>query len=77
MEAIPRLGIFVRESPRHGLSDGPERLAEFLDLPADGLLDAEAQQLLSSLKSRLYVSFQESVKLHHVDLGTGSRERAQ
>uniref|UniRef100_A0A665VJE0 NACHT and WD repeat domain containing 1 n=1 Tax=Echeneis naucrates TaxID=173247 RepID=A0A665VJE0_ECHNA len=52
--------------------EGPKRLAKYMDLTADGLLDAEAQGLLANLKSRLYVSSQKILNLHCVELGKGS-----
>lgn len=64
--------LFVREIPRQRVRDGPKRLTKFMDLTADGLLDAEAQQLLTNLKSRLYASFKKNLNLHCVELSKGS-----
>ncbi|KAE8294698.1 NACHT domain- and WD repeat-containing protein 1 [Larimichthys crocea] len=64
--------LFVREIPRQRMRDGPRRFAKFMDLTADGLLDAEAQGLLTSLKSRLYTSSQKILNLHCVELSKGS-----
>ncbi|XP_070765714.1 NACHT domain- and WD repeat-containing protein 1 [Enoplosus armatus] len=43
-----------------------------MDLTADGLLDAEAQGLLTGLKSRLYATWQKTLNLHCVELNKGS-----
>uniref|UniRef100_A0A8P4KHN5 NACHT domain-containing protein n=2 Tax=Dicentrarchus labrax TaxID=13489 RepID=A0A8P4KHN5_DICLA len=64
--------LFVREIPRQRVRDGPKRFAKFRDLTADGLLDAEAQGLLTGLKSRLYATFQKILNLHCVELSKGS-----
>ncbi|XP_040896943.1 NACHT domain- and WD repeat-containing protein 1 [Toxotes jaculatrix] len=64
--------LFVREVPKQRVRDGPKRLAKYLDVTADGLLDAEAQELLSDLKSRLYASSQKILNLHCVELSKGS-----
>lgn len=67
--------LFVREIPRQRLTGGPKRLAKFMDLNAEGLLDAEAQQLLTSLKSRLFTSYKKNLNLHCVELSKGSIDR--
>lgn len=54
------------------MRDGPKRLARYMDLTADGLLDAEAQGLLTGLKSRLYAKSQKILNLHCVELSKGS-----
>lgn len=64
--------LFVRESPRQRMRDGPKCLAKFLDVTVDGLLDAEAQELLSGLKSRLYATSKKDLNLHCVELSRGS-----
>ncbi|KAM9848826.1 NACHT domain- and WD repeat-containing protein 1 [Aulostomus maculatus] len=64
--------LFVREIPRQRMRDGPKRLAKFMDVTADGLLDAEAQGLLASLKSRLYTSSKNILNLHCLELSKGS-----
>lgn len=64
--------LFVREIPRQKVRDGPKRFAKFVDLTADGLLDAEAQGLLTGLKSRLYDKSQKILNLHCVELSKGS-----
>lgn len=68
----PSALLFVREIPRQRVRDGPKRLAKFMDLTANGLLDAEAQGLLASLKSRLYATLQKILNLHCVELSKGS-----
>ncbi|XP_035800842.2 NACHT domain- and WD repeat-containing protein 1 isoform X1 [Amphiprion ocellaris] len=69
---VPPAVLFVREIPRQRVRDGPKRLAKFMDVTADGLLDAEAQGLLSGLKSRLYATSQQILNLHCVELSKGS-----
>ncbi|XP_071342720.1 NACHT domain- and WD repeat-containing protein 1 [Trachinotus anak] len=64
--------LFIREIPKQRVRDGPKRLAKYMDLNADGLLDAEAQGLLTGLKSRLYASSQKILNLHCVELSKGS-----
>uniref|UniRef100_A0A3P8RP91 NACHT and WD repeat domain containing 1 n=1 Tax=Amphiprion percula TaxID=161767 RepID=A0A3P8RP91_AMPPE len=69
---VPPAVLFVREIPRQRVRDGPKCLAKFMDVTADGLLDAEAQGLLSGLKSRLYATSQQILNLHCVELSKGS-----
>lgn len=65
--------LFIREVPqRQRVRDGPKRLAKYMDLTADGLLDAEAQGLLTDLKSRLCASSQKILNLHCVELSKGA-----
>ncbi|KAG7513905.1 NACHT domain-containing and WD repeat-containing 1 [Solea senegalensis] len=64
--------LFIREIPRQRLRDGPKRFARFMDVTADGLLDAEAQGLLTDLKSRLYTASKKILNLHCVELSKGS-----
>lgn len=64
--------LFVREIPRQRVRDGPKRLARYMDVTADGLLDAEAQGLLTNLKSRLYATSQKNLNLHCVELSKGN-----
>ncbi|XP_032427976.1 NACHT domain- and WD repeat-containing protein 1 isoform X1 [Xiphophorus hellerii] len=64
--------LFVREIPRQRMKEGAKRLAKFMDLTADGLLDAEAQELLTGLKSRLYATSKKILNLHCVELNRGS-----
>ncbi|XP_062251584.1 NACHT domain- and WD repeat-containing protein 1 [Platichthys flesus] len=68
----PSALLFVREAPRQRVKDRPKRLAKFMGVIADGLLDAEAQGLLTDLKSRLYISCKEILNLHCVELSKGS-----
>ncbi|XP_070817792.1 NACHT domain- and WD repeat-containing protein 1 [Chaetodon trifascialis] len=70
----PSALLFVREIPRQRVRDGPKRLAKYMDLTADGLLDSEAQGLLTDLKSRLYATLQKILNLHCVELSKGSIE---
>ncbi|CAI5639334.1 unnamed protein product [Oreochromis niloticus] len=64
--------LFVREIPRQRSREGPKRLAKFMDVTGDGLLDAEAQGLLAGLKTRLFVKSQKILNLHSVELSRGS-----
>lgn len=73
----PSALLFVREIPRQRAAGGPRRLAEFVDLNADGLLDADAQRRLASLKSRLFASYKEKVNLHCVELSRGGVDRGR
>ncbi|XP_055363953.1 NACHT domain- and WD repeat-containing protein 1 isoform X1 [Betta splendens] len=66
--------LFLREVPRQRVRDGPKRLARYLDVTADGLLDAEAQGLLIDLKSRLYTTSHKILNLHCVELSKGNVE---
>ncbi|XP_075340638.1 NACHT domain- and WD repeat-containing protein 1 [Odontesthes bonariensis] len=70
--------LFLRETPRHR----PKRLARFVDVAAGRPQDAEAQELLAGLKSRLLASWQQILNLHSVELvkggvDPGRREHAQ
>ncbi|XP_053702720.1 NACHT domain- and WD repeat-containing protein 1 [Synchiropus splendidus] len=64
--------LFVREIPKQRVRDGPKRLAKFMDVTLDGLLDMEAQGLLANLKSRLYTDSKNILNLHCVELNKGS-----
>uniref|UniRef100_A0A3Q3SFK5 Uncharacterized protein n=1 Tax=Mastacembelus armatus TaxID=205130 RepID=A0A3Q3SFK5_9TELE len=64
--------LFVREAPHQKVKDGPKRLAKYMDATINGLLDPEAQGLLSNLKSRLYTTSQNNLNLHGVELNKGS-----
>ncbi|XP_029285414.1 NACHT domain- and WD repeat-containing protein 1 [Cottoperca gobio] len=68
----PSALLFVREIPHQRVKDGPKRLAKYMNLTADGLLDAEAQGLLTGLKSRLYATLQQILNLNCVELSKGS-----
>ncbi|XP_035987690.1 NACHT domain- and WD repeat-containing protein 1 isoform X2 [Fundulus heteroclitus] len=67
----PTALLFVRESPRQKTRDGAKRLAKFKDISVDGLLDMEAEELLSGLKSRLYATSKKVLNLHCVELSKG------
>lgn len=67
----PSALLFVREVPLQRGRDGPRRLARFMDVTADGLLDAEAQSLLKDLKSHLYGTYKNILNLHCVELSKG------
>ncbi|XP_055077553.1 NACHT domain- and WD repeat-containing protein 1 [Periophthalmus magnuspinnatus] len=64
--------VFIREIPHQKVREGPKRFAKFMDLTADGLMDAEAQTLLTSLKARLYSGPQKILNLHCVELSKGA-----
>ncbi|KAG7487838.1 hypothetical protein MATL_G00027840 [Megalops atlanticus] len=64
----PRAVLFVRELPRLRKTDSQRSFAHFMDVTADGLVDKEAQDLLSSLKSRIYALCSGFVNLHCVEL---------
>ncbi|XP_072244931.1 NACHT domain- and WD repeat-containing protein 1 [Leuresthes tenuis] len=66
--------LFIRETPRQKMKDRPKRIAKFTDLTAAELLDAEAQELLTRLKARLYASSQKILNLHSVELSKGNVE---
>uniref|UniRef100_A0A8C8GKV8 AAA+ ATPase domain-containing protein n=1 Tax=Oncorhynchus tshawytscha TaxID=74940 RepID=A0A8C8GKV8_ONCTS len=73
-ESEPSAIIFVRELPHLRKKDGPKRLAQYMDVTADGLLDTEAQELLSGLKSRLFAASPGLLNLHSVELCKGAIE---
>lgn len=60
--------VFIREVPRHRGRAAAKCLNKFLDLTADGLMDGDTQQFLAGLKSRLYVSCQEGISPHCVEV---------
>uniref|UniRef100_A0A673WIM1 AAA+ ATPase domain-containing protein n=1 Tax=Salmo trutta TaxID=8032 RepID=A0A673WIM1_SALTR len=73
-ESEPSAILFVRELPHLRKKDGPKRLAQYMDVTADGLLDTEAQDLLSGLKSRLFAASPGILNLHSVELCKGAIE---
>ncbi|KAJ8408417.1 hypothetical protein AAFF_G00258310 [Aldrovandia affinis] len=60
--------VFVRELPRLHKNYNHRNFSQFMDATADGLVDKEAQGLLSSLKARIYDLCTGSVNLHCVEL---------
>ncbi|CAL8310248.1 unnamed protein product [Lota lota] len=64
--------LFIRDSPRQGKREGPKRLARFLAVTGDGVLDAEARELLSDLRTRLVSSCQTALHLHTLELSRGA-----
>ncbi|XP_042564938.1 NACHT domain- and WD repeat-containing protein 1 [Clupea harengus] len=46
--------LFVRDIPKLRKKEMPKTLAPFTDVTVDGLVDSEAQELLSGLKTRLF-----------------------
>ncbi|XP_034036660.1 NACHT domain- and WD repeat-containing protein 1-like [Thalassophryne amazonica] len=63
--------LFIRETSRQKVREGPKRFAKYMDVAVDGLLDGEARELLSSLKSRLNATSQNILNLHAVELSKG------
>uniref|UniRef100_A0A3B3D407 NACHT and WD repeat domain containing 1 n=1 Tax=Oryzias melastigma TaxID=30732 RepID=A0A3B3D407_ORYME len=61
--------LFLREQK---VKERPKRLAKFMDATANGLLDPEAQKLLTELKSQLSATSQNSLNLHCVELSRGT-----
>ncbi|KAJ7993279.1 hypothetical protein DPEC_G00270790 [Dallia pectoralis] len=70
----PTTIAFVREMHQMQKKLGPKRLAQYVDLTADGLLDNEAQGLLSDLKSRLNADPPGVFNMHRVELTKGAME---
>lgn len=68
----PSALLFVRETPRQKVREGPKRFAKFMEVTADGLLDAEAQGLLAGLKTKIFAKSQKILNLHNVELSRGS-----
>ncbi|KAM9831467.1 NACHT domain- and WD repeat-containing protein 1 [Neosynchiropus ocellatus] len=67
----PSALLFIREIPKQRVRDGPKRLAKFMDVTLDGLVDMEAQSHLANLKSRLYASSKNVLNLQCVELNKG------
>ncbi|XP_061593628.1 NACHT domain- and WD repeat-containing protein 1 [Cololabis saira] len=63
--------LFLREIPRQKAKNAAKRLAKFVDVTADGLMDSEAQRLLAGLKSQLYSTQKNILNLHCVELSKG------
>ncbi|KAK0141011.1 NACHT domain- and WD repeat-containing protein 1 [Merluccius polli] len=64
--------LFIRDTPRRRTGEGPQHLARFRDVAAVSLLDAEAQRLLSDLKTRLLSTCHPQLHLHTVELSKGA-----
>lgn len=67
----PSALLFVRDSLRQRLWDGPKRFAKLMDVTADELSDAEAQGLLTSFKSHLHETYKNILTLNLVELIKG------
>ncbi|KAF6734575.1 NACHT domain- and WD repeat-containing protein 1 [Oryzias melastigma] len=73
-------GLWIGDNPANALlflreqkvKERPKRLAKFMDATANGLLDPEAQKLLTELKSQLSATSQNSLNLHCVELSRGT-----
>lgn len=61
----------MRELPQLKKNEGQGALSKFVDFTADGLIDAEAQDLLSVLKSRIYATCSGFLNLHCLELRKG------
>ncbi|XP_048108890.1 NACHT domain- and WD repeat-containing protein 1 [Alosa alosa] len=59
--------LFVREFPKLRKKEMQKSLAAFTDLTVDGLVDSEAQELLSGLKARLLSACSSSLNQHSVE----------
>ncbi|KAL2090163.1 hypothetical protein ACEWY4_014851 [Coilia grayii] len=66
--------VFVRELPKLRKKDLQKNLAAFTDVTVDGLVDSEAQELLSSLKTRLFSVCSSCLHLNSVELSKGGLE---
>ncbi|RVE74155.1 hypothetical protein OJAV_G00038410 [Oryzias javanicus] len=73
-------GLWIGDNPPNALlflseqkvKERPKRLAKFMEATANGLLDPEAQKLLTELKSKLSATSQNSLNIHCVELSRGS-----
>ncbi|XP_066504213.1 NACHT domain- and WD repeat-containing protein 1 [Hoplias malabaricus] len=63
----PSAIVFVRELPQLKKSEQQKHVSKFFDVTADGLLDTEAQELLTSLKQRIYTCSNDHT-IHRVEL---------
>uniref|UniRef100_A0A8C9V818 NACHT and WD repeat domain containing 1 n=1 Tax=Scleropages formosus TaxID=113540 RepID=A0A8C9V818_SCLFO len=63
--------LFLRELPRLKKNDNQRKISQLIDITADGLVDTEAQDLLSALKSQIYATCSDFLSLHCVDLSKG------
>ncbi|KAL4634825.1 NACHT domain- and WD repeat-containing protein 1 [Arapaima gigas] len=63
--------LFVRELPRLKKNDNQSKISQLIDVTADGLVDAQAQDLLSTLKSQIYATCSDFLNLHCVELSKG------
>ncbi|XP_048831716.1 NACHT domain- and WD repeat-containing protein 1 [Brienomyrus brachyistius] len=63
--------VFVRELPRLKKNESQGALGKFIDFTANGLVDTEAQDLLSALKSRIYATCSDFLNLHCLELRKG------
>uniref|UniRef100_A0A3B3RHF2 NACHT and WD repeat domain containing 1 n=1 Tax=Paramormyrops kingsleyae TaxID=1676925 RepID=A0A3B3RHF2_9TELE len=63
--------VFVRELPRLKKNKSQGALSKFVDFTADGLVDTEAQDLLSALKARIYATCSGFLNLHCLELRKG------
>ncbi|KAL6469272.1 hypothetical protein MHYP_G00227960 [Metynnis hypsauchen] len=64
----PSAVIFIRDLPQLKKSDQQKHVSKFYDVTADGLLDTEAQELLTNLKQRINSACSSNLSLHRVEL---------
>uniref|UniRef100_A0A8B9LCS5 NACHT and WD repeat domain containing 1 n=1 Tax=Astyanax mexicanus TaxID=7994 RepID=A0A8B9LCS5_ASTMX len=68
----PSAVIFVRDLPPLKKSEQQKHTLKFLDVTADGLLDKEAQELLTKLKERIHSACADDPGFHHIELSKGA-----
>ncbi|KAG5850899.1 hypothetical protein ANANG_G00087280 [Anguilla anguilla] len=64
----PYTVLFVRELSRLHKHESHRNFAQFVDVTADGLVDKEAQELLSKLKTQIYALCSGLVNVHSLEL---------
>uniref|UniRef100_A0A3B1K070 NACHT and WD repeat domain containing 1 n=1 Tax=Astyanax mexicanus TaxID=7994 RepID=A0A3B1K070_ASTMX len=73
----PSAVIFVRDLPPLKKSEQQKHTLKFLDVTADGLLDKEAQELLTKLKERIHSACADDPGFHHIELSKGAIDRKE
>ncbi|XP_072516937.1 NACHT domain- and WD repeat-containing protein 1 [Salminus brasiliensis] len=68
----PSAVIFVRDLPPLKKSEQQKHTLKFLDVTADGLLDTDAQELLTKLKQRIHSACSTDLCFHHIELSKGA-----
>ncbi|XP_015220730.2 NACHT domain- and WD repeat-containing protein 1 [Lepisosteus oculatus] len=64
--------LFLRELPNLSRTNSQESVSQFIDVTRDGLVDLEAQELLSSLKARISSFCSGQLNVHSVQLSKGA-----
>ncbi|XP_036443049.1 NACHT domain- and WD repeat-containing protein 1 [Colossoma macropomum] len=64
----PSAVIFIRDLPQLKKSEQQKHVSKFYDVTADGLLDTEAQELLTNLKQRINSACSSNLSLHRIEL---------